>query len=57
MAASDASARALAAGPLVGLAAFLVHGVVDYFLPFTATYGLFWILAGATAGLAAERRR
>jgi hypothetical protein len=37
------------------LAAFCVHGTVDYFLPFTPTYGLFWFLVGSTAGLARNR--
>jgi hypothetical protein len=33
-------------GPIVAIGCFVVHGVVDYFLPFTPTYGLFWLLAG-----------
>jgi hypothetical protein len=37
----------LAAG--VGAATFFVHGVLDTFLAFTPTYGLFWMLLGLTA--------
>ncbi|MBI5563945.1 MAG: O-antigen ligase family protein [Chloroflexi bacterium] len=36
----------LAAGLIAALLAFAVHGLVDYFLPFTPTYGLFWLTAG-----------
>lgn len=39
----------------LGLAAFLVHGVLDVFLGFTATYLLFWAWVGITAGLAPRR--
>jgi hypothetical protein len=35
----------------IALAAFCIHGLVDYFLPFTPTYGLFWILAGMAVGV------
>ena len=42
----------LAVGVAVSLAAFFVHGVLDHFLPFTSTYGLFWVLAGLVASLA-----
>jgi hypothetical protein len=48
--------RALAAGLLAALAAFFLHGLADYFLEFTPTYGLFWLLAGMTAGLGAPGR-
>jgi hypothetical protein len=48
---ADPAARALAAGLLAALAAFLLHGLFDYFLEFTPTYTLFWLLAGAAAGL------
>ncbi len=34
------------------LAAFCLHGFVDYFFEFTPTYGLFWLAAGIVAGLA-----
>ena len=32
----------------------LVHGFFDYFLEFTPTYGLLWLLGGIVAGLAAR---
>ena len=38
--------RSLAAGAAAGLAAYLVHGFFDYFLEFTPTYALFWLLGG-----------
>ena len=44
----------------LALAAYLVHGTLDYFLEFTPTYGLLWLLAGALVGLerlAIERNR
>ncbi len=41
--------RALALALSAGLLAFFLHGVVDDFFPFTSTYGLFWLLAGALA--------
>jgi O-Antigen ligase len=56
-AARDVPSRALVAGLLAGLATFFLHGLVDYFLPFTPTYGLFWVLAGATTGLASGEDR
>lgn len=52
--------RALASGnhePIVAatvvtaLAAFLIHGVTDYFLEFTSIYLFFWMLVGMLAGL------
>jgi hypothetical protein len=43
----------IAAGAAAALAAYLVHGVFDYFLEFTPTYGLLWLLAGMLAALAA----
>jgi hypothetical protein len=43
--------RVLALGLALATSAFFVHGVVDYFLPFTPTNGLFWILAGALVGI------
>ncbi len=33
----------------VAAAAFFVHGASDYFLEFTPTFGLFWLLLGITA--------
>jgi hypothetical protein len=38
--------RVLALGLAAGLGTYLLHGVLDYFLEFTPTYGLFWLLAG-----------
>jgi hypothetical protein len=40
------ASRILALGVAAGLAAYLLHGVLDYFLEFTPTYALFWLLAG-----------
>jgi O-Antigen ligase len=40
------SSRSLALGVGAGLATYLLHGVLDYFLEFTPTYALFWLLAG-----------
>jgi hypothetical protein len=45
------STRALALGLSVALLTFFVHGFVDYFLEFTPTYGLFWLMAGLLIGL------
>ena len=44
-------ARVLALGLAAALAAYLVHGVLDYFLEFTPTYALWWLLAGALVAL------
>jgi O-Antigen ligase len=44
----------IATGAAIGLSAYLVHGFFDYFLEFTPTYGLLWLLAGIVAGLAAR---
>jgi hypothetical protein len=41
----DALVIAVGAGAL----AFAIHGAVDYFLEFTPTYGLFWLLIGLSA--------
>jgi len=38
--------RILALGVAAGLATYLLHGLLDYFLEFTPTYALFWLLAG-----------
>ncbi len=43
--------RVLVFGLGAGLAAYLVHGTLDYFLEFTPTYALLWLLAGALVGL------
>jgi hypothetical protein len=42
----------LAFGLSAALAAYLIHGLFDYFLEFTPTYGLLWLLAGMLAALA-----
>ncbi len=42
-------------GAAAGLAAYLVHGFFDYFLEFTPTYALLWLLGGMLAALAATR--
>jgi hypothetical protein len=46
----QASGPGLQAGMSIGvggaLMAFMLHGSVDYFLEFTPTYGLFWLLVG-----------
>ena len=44
-------------GPAIGLAAYLVHGFFDYFLEFTPTYGLLWLLAGIVAAPGRARYR
>jgi O-antigen ligase/polysaccharide polymerase Wzy-like membrane protein len=40
------ASRILALGVAAGLATYLLHGLLDYFLEFTPTYALFWLLAG-----------
>jgi O-antigen ligase len=40
------ASRLLALGVAAGLATYLLHGLLDYFLEFTPTYALFWLLAG-----------
>ncbi len=44
--------KLLVVGIGLGLAAFCLHGLVDYFFAFTPTYGMFWILTGMAVGLA-----
>jgi hypothetical protein len=44
-------ARVLTFGIGAALAAYLVHGTLDYFLEFTPTYALLWLLAGALVAL------
>lgn len=59
-AATLASNRVLLFGLGAALAAYLVHGTLDYFLEFTPTYGLLWLVAGSLVALervALERRR
>lgn len=46
---------ALLAGALLGVAAFLGHGLLDVFLAFTPTYALLWAMVGAVGGLAPRR--
>ena len=43
--------RVLGLGLALGVLAFAAHGVVDHFLSFTPTYGLFWLLTGLTVRL------
>jgi len=45
----------VAAAATAGLLAYLAHGFFDYFLEFTPTYALLWLLAGMLAGLASEK--
>jgi len=40
------TSRILALGVAAALATYLLHGLLDYFLEFTPTYALFWLLAG-----------
>ncbi len=42
----------LAAGLTASLLAFLIHGLVDYFLEFTPLYLLFWVTLGLALALA-----
>jgi len=44
--ATDDAVKLLLLGLAVALAAYCLHGLVDYFFEFTPTYGLFWLLAG-----------
>ena len=43
--------RVLTIGLSMALLAFFAHGTVDYFMEFTPTYGLFWLIAGTLVGL------
>ncbi|MBZ5497274.1 MAG: O-antigen ligase family protein [Acidobacteriia bacterium] len=43
--------RLLLVGIGTALAAYCLHGLVDYFLAFSSTYGQFWILVGIILGL------
>jgi hypothetical protein len=40
------ASRVVALGVAAALATYLLHGLLDYFLEFTPTYALFWLLAG-----------
>ena len=42
--------RVLVSGLGAALLTFFLHGVVDYFMEFTPTYGLFWLIAGLLVG-------
>jgi len=44
----------VAAAAAAGLGAYFVHGFFDYFLEFTPTYALLWLLAGMLAALASD---
>jgi hypothetical protein len=48
---TDRSTRALALGLSSALLTFFIHGLVDYFMEFTPTYSLFWLIAGLLIGL------
>jgi hypothetical protein len=45
----------LRAALAAGLVAFLAHGVLDYFLGFNGTLGLFWAVLGIALGLTLAR--
>ncbi len=47
--------KLLTLGVSLALTAYFAHGMADYFLPFTPTYGLFWILAGLSTRLRWDR--
>ncbi len=46
--------RLLVVGFGLAVGAYLLHGLVDYFLAFSCNYGQFWILTGAIVGLGQE---
>jgi O-antigen ligase len=50
----DPRAGVMALGIGGGMAAYAVHGTLDYFLEFTPTYGLLWLLAGMIVALAGQ---
>jgi len=56
LAESPSAARTVALGAATGLAAYAVHGALDYFLEFTPTYALLWLLAGTLAAAAPPAR-
>lgn len=45
-----AGAGVLAISSAVALGTFFVHGLLDYFLEFTPTYGLYWLLMALASG-------
>jgi hypothetical protein len=53
----SSAAGLLAVGAAGGLGAYAVHGFFDYFLEFTPTYALLWLLGGMLMALASERDR
>lgn len=46
---AEPAERTLALAIAAALCAFFAHGLVDHFLGFTPSYGLFWMLGGLTA--------
>jgi hypothetical protein len=46
--------RSVALATCVALGSYLVHGLLDYFLEFTPTYALLWLLAGMLVALARD---
>jgi hypothetical protein len=46
--------RLLGLGVGAGLGTYLLHGALDYFLEFTPTYALFWLLGGMLVALASR---
>jgi hypothetical protein len=53
---ASSAAGLLAIGAAAGLAAYLIHGFFDYFLEFTPTYALLWLLGGLLTALAQDDR-
>jgi len=47
--------KLVALGLGASIASFYLHGFVDYFLEFTPTYALFWLVLGMAAGLARSK--
>jgi hypothetical protein len=42
---------------MLGICAFLIHGLLDVFLAFTPTYGLLWALIGIAGGISSRSAR
>jgi O-antigen ligase len=53
---ADARERTLILGVAAALGAFFLHGTLDYFLEFTPTYTLFWLVAGTLVALDEQRQ-
>jgi len=51
---TSSPAGLLATGVAAGIAAYLVHGFFDYFLEFTPTYALLWLLGGLLTALSSD---